>query len=123
MKHSILLLIVIFTFAQCSKDSFDTESLNEESLNVSLHLQNRLNGLISKTLPATVSVFPKGSASGSSPIGSGFFIDSEGHVLTCLHVIKGGSEFLVRPAKSGKLLKAKLIRSGKEMEVTLSNSP
>ncbi|XDD50509.1 S1C family serine protease [Leptospira sp. WS92.C1] len=121
MKPSFLPFFLVFTFLlfACSKEEVNLEDLNEESLNVSLHLQNRLNGLFSKISPATVSVFPKGSTTGSTAIGSGFFIDSEGHVLTCHHVIRGGSEFLIQPSKSGKLLKAKLIKEDASFDLAL----
>lgn len=123
MKHIFLILILaLISFISCSKDSIGTESLNEESLTVSLHLQNRLNGLIDKVAPATVSVFPKGSTEGSTAIGSGFFIDGEGHILTCQHVIRGATEFIVQPGKSGKRLKAKLIKEDSEFDLALLES-
>ncbi|TGK32750.1 PDZ domain-containing protein [Leptospira gomenensis] len=123
MKRTISILVLLFTiFSSCSKNSQEVEDINEASLNVSLHLQNRLNVLISKISPATVSVFPKGSTAGSTAIGSGFYIDAEGHVLTCHHVIRGGSEFLIQPARSGKLIRAKLIKEDPEFDLALLES-
>lgn len=123
MKRTASILALLFTiFLSCSKSPQEVDDLNEESLNVSLHLQNRLNVLVSKISPATVSVFPKGSSPGSTAIGSGFYIDSEGHVLTCHHVIRGGSEFLIQPARSGKLIRAKLIKEDPESDLALLES-
>lgn len=121
MKYFISLSLILIFFS-CSKSSVDIQDLNEESLTVSLHLQNRLNGLIDKVAPATVGIFPKGSTEGSSAIGSGFFVDGEGHILTCQHVIRGASEFIVQPAKSGKRLKAKVIKEDADFDLALLES-
>ncbi|TGN00605.1 S1C family serine protease [Leptospira yasudae] len=121
-QTAFILFFLCMSFLACSKNSFETDKLDEESLNVSLHLQNRLNGLIDKISPATVSVFPKGSTENSTPIGSGFFIDDEGHILTCQHVIRGAEEFIIQPGKSGKRLKAKVIKQDADTDLALLES-
>ncbi len=51
-------------------------------------------------------------------VGSGFFADEQGRVLTCYHVIDGLKEIAVR-TKSGGRFKARVIRAQKDADLAL----
>ncbi len=51
-------------------------------------------------------------------VGSGFFADEQGRVVTCYHVIEGLREIAVR-TKSGGRFKARLIRTQKDADLAL----
>ncbi|PJZ71298.1 S1C family serine protease [Leptospira perolatii] len=118
IKSLYLSFLLAFFSLQCS-DKTQIENLNEESLLISLHLQSRLISLFEAQLPATASIFPKGSTETSKAIGSGFFINRRGNLLTCQHVIQGRREVIVQQGKTTKKWKAIVIKEDKELDLAL----
>jgi len=59
-----------------------------------------------------------GKTSRTEIVGSGFFVDEQGRVVTCYHVIDGLKEIAVR-TKSGMRLKARLIKIQKDADLAL----
>ncbi len=61
--------------------------------------QQSLPELIKKVLPAVVTVVGFNAKGQPSRIGSGFFVDAQGHLITNLHVIKGAARIEVKLPK------------------------
>jgi putative serine protease PepD len=64
--------------------------------------------IYARTAPAVAFVEAQG-ANGSGGSGSGFLIDTQGHVVTNEHVVEAGSSFTVRFGEDGDPLRAKLV--------------
>jgi hypothetical protein len=81
-------------------------------------------GLVRSLSPGVVSIegrwpHPRtGKLSRGEIAGSGFFVDEQGRVLTCYHVIKGLKEIAVR-TKSGRRFKARVIRTQPDADLAL----
>lgn len=61
--------------------------------------QENLPELIKKVAPAVVTVVGFNGRGKPSRVGSGFFVDAHGHLITNLHVIKGVSRSIVKLPK------------------------
>ncbi|MEJ2671515.1 MAG: trypsin-like peptidase domain-containing protein [Deltaproteobacteria bacterium] len=65
----------------------------------SARAQENLPALIKKVLPAVVTVVGFNNRGKVTRLGSGFFIDPQGHLITNLHVIKGAARAVVKLPK------------------------
>lgn len=92
--------------------------LNRESRMHSLHVQNHRIQLYQSLLQASV-VLENPNAIGDKTIGSGFFIDSSGRILTCRHVVAGLTQVELQHAGKEQRWKARVLSENAELDIAL----
>lgn len=104
------------------KDTDDLSSeLNKESQIHALHLQNHYIEIYKKYLKATVSIAVPGIGLNEKykAVGSGFFINDEGYIITCRHVVEGRGNLYAVQGLTGKTWPIKVYNEDKNFDLAL----
>ena len=119
MLKTILTITLLFFVITCG-DSRDEniERINKESKLHAFMVQNHYIQVYKNNLPAYVTISKKQGANRKN-IGSGFFINKKGHVLTCYHVVMGRSDIKVHPGNGAGPLDAKVYNIDKTLDLAL----
>lgn len=110
--------ILAYAVVSCNKGP-DAKELDRESRLHAMHLQNHFINLYEKYMPATVTIVSAGGAGRPSPIGAGFFINGEGYILTCRHVVAGLGSCTVIQGKTGKIWNAAVYNEDANYDIAL----
>jgi S1-C subfamily serine protease len=105
-------------FTSCKKGP-GAKELDRESRLHAMHLQNHFVNLYEKFMPATVTIVAADGANRNAPIGSGFFINREGYVLTCRHVVAGRKTCSVLQGMTGTVWQAAVYNEDVEYDIAL----
>jgi S1-C subfamily serine protease len=111
-------LVFAYATGACNKGP-DAERLDRDSLLYTMYVQNHFIQLYEKYMPATVTIVTDGGAGKRSPIGTGFFINREGYILTCRHVVAGRRSCAVMQGKTGKVLTAAVFNEDAGHDIAL----
>ena len=97
-----LLCVLACALPSCKKKE-GGEQLDRDSLLYTMYVKNHFISLYEKYMPATVTILTPGGANGNAPVGSGFFINDEGYIITCRHVVAGRKTCSVMQGMTGKV--------------------
>jgi S1-C subfamily serine protease len=117
---SIIALSCAFAcaFTSCTKGP-DAKELDRESQLHAMHVQNHFINLYEKYMPATVTIVTTEGANRQAPVGAGFFINNEGYVLTCRHVVAGRQTCSVMQGGTGKVWTASVFNEDANYDIAL----
>ncbi len=114
-------MILAIASAACGESKKDrAERLKNSSYLNSLQLQHHFVGMYEKYLPALVSVAPyKSGTARPGSIGTGFFINDSGFLLTAAHVVAGRDRVLLYQGGTGVRWVAKVYNVDKKNDMAL----
>ena len=107
-----------FAPASCKKGGGE-EQLDRDSLLYTMYVQNHFIGLYEKYMPATVTIVTAEGAGRHTPVGAGFFINDEGYILTCRHVVAGRRTCSVMQGKTGRVWTAAVFHEDAAYDLAL----
>ena len=110
--------LIACALASCSR-SPDAKELDRESQLHAMHLQNHFINLYEKYMPATVTIVSEEGANRQFPVGAGFFINSDGYVLTCRHVVAGRKTCSVMQGGTGRTWSASVFNEDANYDIAL----
>lgn len=118
-RSALILLLcgVLFgpALVQCKDASNQSKANDSEAERQALLSQHHQASLYEKHLTATFSVLaPDGSVRGS-----GFWIDGQGHAITCHHVLAGQKQVRLRQAGTQKTYSARLVTDSPAYDLAL----
>ena len=87
------------------------------SLTYPTHAQENLPKLIKRIQPAVVTVIGYDANGKVIRLGSGFFIDSNGHIITNRHVISGVAKAEVKTADGARYLLKAMVSEDQEVDL------
>ena len=97
-----LLCALACALPSCTKGGGE-EQLDRDSLLYTMYVQNHFISLYEKYMPATVTIVTPEGANKYAPVGAGFFINDEGYILTCRHVVTGRKTCSVMQGGTGRV--------------------
>ncbi|HOD14597.1 MAG: trypsin-like peptidase domain-containing protein [Spirochaetes bacterium] len=113
-----LLCVLACALPSCKKKE-GGEQLDRDSLLYTMYVKNHFISLYEKYMPATVTILTPGGANGNAPVGSGFFINDEGYIITCRHVVAGRKTCSVMQGMTGKVWTAAVFHEDPAYDLAL----
>lgn len=116
MKKSIILLFVLLSTSAFAllEDELNTISIFKENVKSVVHIstigQVRRRGFFFDYAPSKEIIRGEGT---------GFVLDSDGHIITNYHVIQGGTKFDIKFHNSKKKYKAKLVGHERNKDIAI----
>lgn len=120
MRKKITFLFVLFLLFCKDSNSDKLKELKEEGFLQALKSQNLLIEFVREHISKTVTIeISSNSKDDFHPIGSGFFINDEGYVLTCQHVVSGKKNIHVIIAESSAHYPAEIFHEDAKKDLAL----
>ncbi len=122
VRNRILIVVFVLTvFNSSCKNKTELpsiEEVNKESILYAAFVQNQFLQVYEKRKNSTVTFYVEEQGE-KKPIGSGFFITPEGHILSCQHVILSREKLFIRVGDFDSFFPAKLLNENKDLDLAL----